>query len=57
MTDDPAQLKELLWTYGEHRWKCEVSTAIREQRKIGACDCGWQVVANALSNERREGVR
>ena len=33
--------------YGDHRWKCAITRAIREQRKPGEveCDCGWEQVA------------
>lgn len=40
MTKD--EVLSLLRVYGDHRWKCAVSRALRDEQLCPPCDCGWQ---------------
>jgi hypothetical protein len=42
LLDELERQKAHLREYGEHRWKCAVSIAIRKDKICPACDCGWQ---------------
>jgi hypothetical protein len=40
-------VRDALKRYGEHRWKCAISRAIRENKMCPACDCGWNEARKA----------
>ncbi|KKM69511.1 hypothetical protein LCGC14_1450130 [marine sediment metagenome] len=42
MAAEVTRQKAHLHKYGEHKWKCAVSVAIRNEKLCPPCDCGWQ---------------